>query len=156
MKIIGFTRGEVVGNPECPVMTRTVLALGAFSLRLHHFAPDHEDAHPHSHPWWFATLVLGGSYEDVSPDGIDRLGRGAIRLRPSRHTHRTRVGATGCRTIIVTGPASHDWGFWVKGRYFPWNLYRNRFPAPPCAPTPEDGVSIEAKTEPLAGVATST
>lgn len=149
MKTISFTRGEVVGNPECPVMTRTVLALGAFSLRLHRFAPDHEDVHPHSHPWWFATVVLSGGYEDVSLDGVDRLGRGAVRLRACRHTHRTRVGPAGCTTIIITGPARHDWGFWVRGRYFPWKLYRRKFPAPPCAPLSGVDGSLEAEVEPL-------
>jgi hypothetical protein len=46
-------------------------------------APDHEDVHPHSRPWRLATVVLSGGYEDVSPDGVDRLERGASRLRAS-------------------------------------------------------------------------
>lgn len=136
MKVFALAANETVGNPACPAMTRSVLAIGGFSIRLHRFFAGYRDVHSHSHPWWFATLVLRGGYVDHSDDGDDRLRAGSFRLRRPQHTHRLTVGQGGCLTLVLTGPLVNNWGFWVDRRFYPWNLYRDRFPAAPCAPTP--------------------
>jgi hypothetical protein len=157
VKRFGITRREVVGNPDCPVMTRWVVAVGGFSIRLHRFCADHEDVHPHSHPWSFVTLVLAGGYDDISmTDGrVDKLRAGSVRLRPSAHRHRTRVGAHGCTTLLLTGCLTNEWGFWVRGRFYPWRLYRHAFPAPPCSPSLAEAEDALERSEEAAMVVAS-
>ena len=58
---------QTVGNPDCPIMRRWILALPWVSLRLHKFFAGKEDYVAHNHPWWFVTFVLQGTYEDLVP-----------------------------------------------------------------------------------------
>ena len=143
MKVFALRANETVGNPTCPVMTRTVVAVGGFSIRVHRFFPGYQDVHAHSHPWWFVTLVLRGGYVDHSKRGADRLSVGTFRLRRPQHTHRLAVGPEGCTTLVLTGPLINDWGFWVDRRFYPWDRYRERFAAAPCAPTWADDEMAE-------------
>lgn len=139
MKQTAWVRNEAVGNPDCPVMIRSVLAVCGFSVRHHHFPPNHIDEHYHDHPWPFVTLVLRGSYTDLQPSGVkDTLRPGSLRWRAAGHIHRTQTADQGCTTLVFTGRARSDWGFWVDGRYFAWRTYRRLFRPPACAPSQAD------------------
>lgn len=76
---------EPLGLTECPYLHRWVLDFGAFALCLHRWHSSDDARAFHDHAWWFLTLVLWGSYVDVSPAGRDHpcdpLGQPA-RLRP--------------------------------------------------------------------------
>ena len=84
----------------------------------------------HDHPWWFASLVLSGSYIEHSSCGRRRRRRGSVALRASSFRHRIElpVGPEGrprvCRTLVVTGPRVRGWGFWCGGdRFVPWDQF---------------------------------
>ena len=145
-----LTWGQYLGEEECPYARRWVLDLIFCSLRVHHWYRSDDKRAPHSHPWWFITLVLKGSYEDWSyPETtrrglprldrkfVDRLRVGSIRKRPADHIHSVSVDPGGCWTVLLTGSPSGPWGFWVKSkdgaaRFFRSSRYFRRFGHHPC------------------------
>lgn len=115
--------GERLGRPECPYLRRWVLALGLFSVRVHHFYRSDDARNHHDHPWWFVTLVLKGGYTDVSEGRLDHLRPGSMRFRPALHRHTVQTDPGGVWTLVLTGPNRRTWGFWVKGRFRKANKY---------------------------------
>lgn len=137
MKHTQIVLNEAVGNPECPIMYRTVIAIGGYSLRLHRFTPNHHDQTPHDHPWSFITLVIWGGYQNIDLSGdVEWLRMGSIRLRRAEHAHTTVTGPRGCITVIITGRLRHPgWGFWLGKEFYTSELYRAIFKrGAPCSP----------------------
>lgn len=127
-----------------------------FKIRLHHFYRSDEDD-LHDHPWWFLTLVLKGYYEDwvdcPTCKGVGALvyersksptiaircpncgGRrqvcgtkmrpGTVRFRPANHRH--RVVTDGVWTLVLSGPAVRDWGFWINGKWMRQRAYFRQY-----------------------------
>lgn len=125
---------QKLGREECPYMERWIIEFKLFSLRLHHWLYSDDQRNYHDHPWWFITLVLKGSYIDISPKNQDLITEerveelmsvGKIRYRPSKWKHTVKVSEGGCWTLLLTGPEVRDWGFWVK-RKDGTNVYRLR------------------------------
>lgn len=123
---------EVVGHDQCPVMYRWTLGRPfGCKVMLHHFLPNGDDPEPHDHPWTFWTLILGGGYVDEQhyPDGsvgLEPMFRGRIRRRTAEHMHRTLVNPNGCWSIVVSMPASRDWGFLWNGAWMPMAEYLDK------------------------------
>jgi len=107
---------ESIGLPECPYMRRWVLDFGAFAIRLHRWEASDDARAFHDHAWWFLTLVLWGSYADVSASGTDVLRMGSTRFRRAMHAHTVRVLRPGTWTLLITGRPVRRWGFWVRGK----------------------------------------
>ncbi len=128
-----FRFREGLGRPECPYAFRTILNLGAFSLRVHEWIRSDDKRYMHDHPWSFLTIVLRGSYTDVSAKGRDVLRAGSIRFRRATHRHYVEVPAGGAVSFLITGPKVRDWGFWVKGVLKRPLRYFGRFGHPPCS-----------------------
>jgi len=105
---------QKLGKHECPYLTRWVLDLRLFSIRLHHWHFGDDPRHFHDHPWAFLGIVLKGSYEDVTPQGEEHMHCGKVFFR--RPTHKHTVKTKGCVTLIVTGPSIRPWGFWLKNK----------------------------------------
>jgi hypothetical protein len=136
-----FKWREQLGLPSCPYLIRWRLETPWGSIRLHHWLGPDDDRAPHDHPWWFATFVLKGGYVDRS--GYSRLDGGtgfrseelkapAFRYRPAHHIHTVFPLEGGCWTIIITGPKSRKWGFWVKGKFVKMNKYFLTYGHHPC------------------------
>lgn len=118
-----ITWRERLGLPECPYLIRWVLDLGFCSIRLHHWIASDDQRHHHDHPWWFLTLVLWGSYLDRSPSGYTMMIPGRWAYRPAIHQHTALVSPGGCWTLLLCGPESREWGFWVDGKFRRRNKY---------------------------------
>ena len=99
---------------------RWYLETSFFTVRLHHWLHSDDTRHMHDHPWWFITMVLKGSYVDLSPNKNELMIPGMIRFRPANHQHSVKVGSGGCWTILLTGPKIRKWGFWVGKK---WKKY---------------------------------
>lgn len=127
-----FRWREPLGNLECPYARRTFLNLGLFSIRLHEWYRSDDKRNMHDHPWHFATIVLRGSYVDVSATGRDRLTVGSVRFRKATHTHYVEAPETGALTLIVTTHKLREWGFWVKGAFKRPLRYFSKYGHPPC------------------------
>lgn len=123
---------EALGKPWCPYAHRTMLNLGLFSIRVHEWHRSDDKRFMHDHPWHFITLVLRGSYTDVSAKGRDRLTVGSVRVRRADHAHYVEVPVGGCLTIIVTSKKVREWGFWVKGKFVRPLRFFGKFGHPPC------------------------
>lgn len=125
-------RGQVIGDEGCPFLKRwTIEANSGWSLRFHHFYPDHVEDVAHSHPWWFLTVVLKGGYKDIScyqdiEREYDYLHAGSIRFRSRNHTHKTKTGPNGAWTIVLTGARNRTWGFWQDGKFIPYFKWISR------------------------------
>lgn len=124
---------EALGKKECPYAYRWILNLGLFSVRVHHFIRSDDKRHMHDHGWSFLTMVVKGSYTDVSPGGRDLLTRWSVRYRRADHKHYVDVPEGGCWTVLVTGPMVRKWGFWVDGKFKRPLKYFHRFGHPPCS-----------------------
>jgi hypothetical protein len=57
----------------------------------------------------------------------ERMRPGMLRLRPANHAHRTKVGPSGCWTLVVMGPLRRRWGFWRDGLWWFWKDYEAAF-----------------------------
>lgn len=127
--------GQLLGLDSCPYMRRWVIDMVLFSVRLHRFYTSDDERHFHDHPWWFFTIVLWGSYVDISPQGKDRLGTGSVRLRRAHHRHTVWIDwrSSGCLTFVITGPKCRVWGFWVKDRFLRAEKYFKRVGHHPCS-----------------------
>lgn len=126
MKYQPIIWSQKMGRPECPYFQRWVLNFWFFSIRLHHFISSDDKRTYHDHPWWFLTLVLAGSYTDISDVGVeDSLTKGSIRLRPASHRH--IVSTDGVWTLVLTGPESRIWGFYPKGKFLRREKYFKKY-----------------------------
>jgi hypothetical protein len=122
-----------MGKPECPYARRTALNLALFSIRVHEWYRSDDKRFFHDHPYWFFTLVLRGSYTDVSPAGRDTLRAGSIRFRRAEHQHYVEVPPAGALTVLLTSPKIREWGFWVRGKFKRPLRYFGKFGHPPCS-----------------------
>lgn len=103
------------------------------SVYLHQFVRADDTEAMHDHPWWSFSLILRGSYTDLSKRRNGRIVRrvrraGQMMVRPPRWAHRILLedGAEPCWTLFVIGPTVREWGFhcphgWVNWREFNWN-----------------------------------
>lgn len=124
---------EKLGLPGCPYVIRWRAETVLGSVRLHHWLGPDDDRAFHDHPWWFVTLVLRGGYDDETPAGTERLRAGSVRFRPALHRHTVRPWPGGAWTILVTGPRSRSWGFWLNGKFFKANKWFAARGHHPCA-----------------------
>ncbi len=113
---------QQLGLPECPYMDRWVINCGLFSIRVHHWRKSDDKRYFHDHPWWYLTLVLSGSYIDVSPNGKDIMSRWRMAFRPALHRHTVEINSD-VWTLLITGPEIRKWGFWVNGKFKKANKY---------------------------------
>ena len=57
-----FRWNEPLGVAECPYAYRWVFIFFGYSIRIHKWLRSDDKRYLHSHPWFFFTLVLKGSY----------------------------------------------------------------------------------------------
>lgn len=122
-----------LGLDECPYGRRWVVDFGFLSFRLHKWLASDDTRAFHDHSWWFLTIVLWGSYTDVSPKGRDKLRMGSIRFRPATHKHTVEITTPGTWTFLITGRSIRRWGFWVAGKLLKRDKYFATFGHHPCS-----------------------
>lgn len=135
---------EALGRAECPYMYRWVLIFFGYSIRIHHWIRSDDKRFLHDHPWNFLTIVLKGSYTDVS-ESLDlfcepqehmreTLTPGMIKYRRAEHKHYVDVPKSGCWTLLFTSRPKRKWGFWIDGkRLFRPLRYFSKYGHPPCS-----------------------
>ncbi len=140
---------EPLGRKECPYAYRWTLNLWLFSIRVHQWIRGDDKRFMHDHPWHFITLVVRGSYTDVSqrivgeykfPNGPtlyptefirDKLTAGSIRFRRASHSH--YVETSGAWTVLLCSMPVRQWGFWVNGIHKRPLRFFGKFGHPPCS-----------------------
>lgn len=148
------TWGGYIGLKECPYMRRWLIQNRWGTLRVHHFMGSDDYRAFHDHPWWFLTLVVKGSYRDLTPCSnckgtglvtdahlgcfdcmgkgynVDKLVLGSMRFRRTNYIH--RVESKNAWTIVITGPWSRHWGFWHNGQFSRWKAFLGKMGFAPC------------------------
>lgn len=112
-------------------------------LYLHKIVRSDDDPDPHTHPWWFRTLVVKGKYRNESwdwgwgcrvrtPDKDETLKAPAYRYRDLNHIHRVRLDKEDwdpAWTLVWTGPYQYDangdadWSFVTENGFVSWRKY---------------------------------
>ena len=126
-------------NDDNPYMLRwyVIPRNRRLNIYVHKFMRSDDDRALHDHPWWFVSLLLRGSYAEVTERNVKIRHTGSIAFRPAEWRHRVALltaptvqtkpwaimhHPVPCWTLIITGPKSRLWGFWCrKERFVPWN-----------------------------------
>lgn len=108
------------------------------NLYLHKFLRSDDDRALHDHPWWFISILLRGSYSEVTNNRIiRRRNRLSIAFRKAEHRHRVVLDKEltlnsqdlpldlGVKflpvwTLVLTGPRVREWGFWCPNGFVHW------------------------------------
>jgi hypothetical protein len=139
-----FISAEQIGLEECPYLFRVVVNFYWFALRFHRWEGSDDIRAFHTHPWWFATLVIWGGYVDISQKGRDVLGFLSFRFRRANHAHTVQITKRGTWTVLITGRPKQRWGFWVDGKLIKRDKYFARHGHHPCDPT---GIPVRRKPD---------
>lgn len=111
-----------IGGKEDPYLIRwwVIPRNKWFNIYLHKIVKSDRDEALHDHPWINCSILLLGSYEEVTilPGGVEHvaeLSAGEIRFRRPTAAHRLVVDESpGCKavwTFFITGPVWRHWGF---------------------------------------------
>ena len=86
-----------------------------FNVYLHHFLSSDDDRALHDHPWWFVSVILRGSYIEVSENTEGKM------------TALVRTSITGIRSELVRTSVTDIWTtFWRRWIAFRPATYRHR------------------------------
>lgn len=119
---LGITWRQELGIEGSPYLIRWVLNLGFCSIRLHNWLDSDDLRHKHDHAWWFITYVIKGHYVNIDCIDNEDMKKGSWALRGAEHRHCVKV-LEPTWTIMLTGPATRKWGFWVNGKFKKANKY---------------------------------
>lgn len=111
-----------------------------FSIFIHRIYKSDEDLHPHSHPWNFVSIILGGGYVETLYREVEDLVHFRIFYTPEKivakpfsilrrkfyEYHKIELVST-TTTLVITGRRIDDsWGYLVDGTHIQHEDYRNR------------------------------
>jgi hypothetical protein len=87
-----------------------------FNVFLHHIVESDDDRALHDHPWISLSVILDGSYVEITRAGARLWPTGAIIFRRAEHAHRLVIkehglSPYGAVTLFITGPVIRQWGF---------------------------------------------
>ncbi len=130
-----------IGGRENPYMLRwfVIPRNPLFNIYLHKFLRDDDDRAMHDHPWWFATIMLRGSYKEwrlghkwnhqvVIPEITTRRAP-SIAFRRATSQHRIELlrdkfgNSIPCWTLVFTGPRIREWGFHCPQGWRHWKEF---------------------------------
>lgn len=118
---------EPLGNPECPYLYRWTLILFGFSFRLHHWLKSDDRRFPHDHACDFVSIVLKGSYANVTPKGRFEVKAPSWWFAKAEQLHYLDIPKEGAWTLLICGRPYHKWGFFVNGHKWRPLRYFNKF-----------------------------
>lgn len=128
---------QIIGEPDAPYLLRWFLIPPnrGLNLYLHHFTRSDDPRGFHDHPWDFVSLMLAGSYREITESAAVLRRPGAVAIRRAEHRHRIELITNSdgipqhCWSIVLTGPRRRPWGFWGPtphggpARFIPWQLF---------------------------------
>lgn len=98
-----------------------------FSVYIHHIYKKDEDKHLHDHPWNYFSMVLKGSYNESSQDGVRLMKPGNLVFASAERLHKIAFLRTNkVVTLFITGKRKRDWGYKVGDEWVDHKTYRER------------------------------
>lgn len=95
-----------------------------FNIYLHRIRKSDDDRALHDHPWLNASIILLGSYTEVTPDGDFLRQAGDVVWRRAVAQHRLVVSpGTTALSLFITGPKFRTWGFACPKGWIPWQEF---------------------------------
>jgi len=94
------------------------------NVYLHEIRQSDDDRALHDHPWANRSLIIAGSYQEHTPDGVFVRNAGDVIDRQADALHRLVVDVSEpVISLFMTGPVVREWGFacpkgWVQWRDF--------------------------------------
>jgi hypothetical protein len=112
-----------------------------FSVLLHRIHGPDPGRDAHDHPWWFASLILSGSYDErvwVTAGGKQSIGDGhashrrrfSLHSMPLDRAHRITDVHGVLWTLVLTGRRGPTWRFWTTEGPVDWKDYGKEGEAP--------------------------
>ncbi len=124
---------QVVGPVDRPYLLRWFIIPRnrIANIYLHKFVRSDEPDALHTHPWPFTSVLLAGSYWEVTDRGRRRRHAGSVAVRAADFAHRIEIPESvagqrqrPCWTLVVTGPKVAEWGFWCgPDQFIPWTQF---------------------------------
>lgn len=130
----GFERSDIIHGNSL-YMSRWILYVLGYTLRLHCIHRPDRDRALHNHPFWFVTLPLG-TYREMYWESFGLSGHMWVRdVRPWRphfrgidFRHRICHLDRPVWTIVLSGPYVQPWGFYPKpDEFVPYKLRKGDY-----------------------------
>ena len=91
------------------------------NVYLHEIRQSDDDRALHDHPWANRSLIIAGSYQEHTPDGVFVRSAGDVIDRQADALHRLVVDASEpVISLFMTGPVVREWGFACPKGWVPW------------------------------------
>lgn len=105
-----------------------------FNVYLHNIRHSDDDRALHDHPWWNVSVILKGSYHEVTPSTdlfkykITHYPRWSVIFRRATDSHRLVLDSTenSTWTLFITGPKIREWGFHCPQGWVHWKKFTNQ------------------------------
>ena len=105
---------EAMGDKDDPYLYRWTFLFFNFSIRIHHWIRSDDDRFFHDHPWNFTSIILKGSYVNVTPKGRFPVKAISFWRSTGEDRHYLEIPKEGAWTILLCGRPYRKWGFWTK------------------------------------------
>lgn len=89
------------------------------NIYLHRFYSSDPDV-LHDHPWDNTSIVLEGSYLEVTPEGEFLRTPGSVTTRKATDAHRIIIPDKPVLSLFFTGSHQRKWGFHCPKGWLPW------------------------------------
>lgn len=119
----GSPPNYVIGNPPYLLRWWLLPRNRWFNIYLHKILRDDDDRALHDHPWSSVSIVLRGSYREVTPSGTRRYEAGSVIFRTATLPHRLEVVDGPVWTLFITGRRIREWGFHCPRGWVPWKQF---------------------------------
>lgn len=119
----GSPPNYVIGNPPYLLRWWLLPRNRWFNIYLHKILRDDDDRALHDHPWSSVSIVLRGSYLEITPHGTRLYEAGSVIFRTATLPHRLEVVDGPVWTLLITGPRKREWGFHCPRGWVPWKQF---------------------------------
>ena len=112
---------QIIGDdPTDPYLLRwfVIPRNPVVNIYKHRFCKSDPSA-PHDHPWHFLSIVLRGSYREITETHTTVRHPGSVAFRKASSPHRVELLGHPVTTVIITGPRFRRWGFWCPRPHQP-------------------------------------
>ncbi len=129
-------------DKENPYLIRWTFILFNYSIRIHHWLGSDESRYFHDHPWAFFSILIRGSYANVTPNGSKEVSAPFIWHSKATDRHYLDIPPSGAWTILLCGKPSHKWGFFVDGKRYRPLAFFHKFKGAKANTDPVNNVKV--------------